>query len=161
MKNQFEFQRNNDEIAEIATYINYPTDFHIFDTKWLPSYPTKFVTVGSTSKSTPRGFIQISQLNNDQLDVIKIIEKKSAFRCASFGATVRNAASLSLGNFHGNFQIFDAERLDFPVYDVKAHDGIVNCLDGMGDGEGAEIVTGGQDGCIKVMNQFLFSVLSR
>lgn len=145
-KNQFEIHQNN---AQIATYINYPTDFHIFDTKWLPSFPTKFVTVGATSKSSSSGFIQIIQLNNDRLDVVKTIEKKSAFRCATFDATVRNT-SLSLGNFHGKLQIFDVEKLDFPIYDVKAHDGIVNCLDGIGGGNGAEIVTGGQDGTIKV-----------
>ena len=39
-------------------------------------------------------------------------------------------------------------------YTVKAHDAIVNCIDGVGGldiGYGApEIVTGGRDGCIRV-----------
>lgn len=142
-------RENGAKKAEIAAYIDFSTDFHIFDTKWVPSFPTKFVIVGATTKSSQRGSIQIYQLNNDQLDVEKIIEKKVAYRCASFDATVRNT-SICLGNFHGNLQVFDIEKFDFPIYDVKAHDGIVNCLDGIGSGNGSEILTGGQDGCIKV-----------
>lgn len=132
---------------EIVTYIICATDCQIFDTKWLPSFPTKFVVVGATS-SSQRGSIQICQLNGDRFDVEKIIEKKSPFRCAAL-ATVRNS-SICLGNFHGSLQVFDIEKFDFPVYDVRAHDGIVNCIDGIGGGNGVEIVTGGQDGCIKV-----------
>lgn len=147
-KNQFDESKRKNK-AQITSYIDFPTDCHIFDTKWVPSFPTKFVTVGATSKSSQRGSIQICQLNNDQLDVDKIIEKKAAYRCASFDATVRNS-SICLGNFHGNLQVFDIERFDFPIYDVKAHDGIVNSVDGIGGGHGSEIVTGGQDGCIKV-----------
>lgn len=149
-KNQFE-NENHDNVPEIATYISYPTDYHIFDTKWLPSCPTKFVSVGATSKSSAsRGCIQIAQLNSDRLESIKSIEKKSPYRCATFGATVRSTSSLALGNFHGGLQIFDAERFDFPVFEAKAHSGVVNCLDGLGSGGGAEIVTGGRDGSIKV-----------
>lgn len=148
-KHKFKIHQINDQLAEIATYIDKTTDFHIFDTKWLPSFPTKFVVVGATSKSSPTGFIEIRELNKDQLDVIKIVNTKSAARCCSFDAVVRNS-SLAVGNFHGSLQIFDIENSDFPIYDVKAHKGIVNCLDGIGYGEGAEIVTGGQDGCIRV-----------
>ncbi|KAG4069814.1 hypothetical protein HA402_006829 [Bradysia odoriphaga] len=151
-ENHFTIQQCNKETVDIATYINYPIEFHIFDTKWLPSCPTKFVTVGATSKSSPRGFIQISELNNDRLDLVKMVDKKSAFRCATFGGTIRNSSSLSLGNFNGNLQIFDIERSDFPIYDVEAHDGIVNCVDGMGNGDGVEVVTGGQDGLVKVFD---------
>lgn len=133
---------------QIVAYIEFPSDCHIFDTKWIPTFPTKFIVAGATSNDC--GAIQIYQLNNDQVDVEKIVEKKAAFRCASFNAIVRNT-SVSLGNFHGNLQIFDVERFDFPIYDVKAHNGIVNCLDGIGGKYGsAEIVTGGQDGCIKI-----------
>lgn len=151
-ENQFSIRQCNKDTVDIATYINYPTEFHIFDTKWLPSFPTKFVTIGATSKSSPRGFIQITELNADKLDLVKMVEKKSAFRCATFGGTVRNSSSLSLGNFDGSLQIFDIERSDFPIYDVQAHDGMVNCVDGMGDGDGVEVVTGGQDGDVKVFD---------
>ena len=44
----------------------------------------------------------------------------------------------------------DIERLESPTYSVKAHDGIINTIDGcggLGIGGGApEIVTGGRDG---------------
>ena len=44
----------------------------------------------------------------------------------------------------------DIERLESPIYSVKAHDEIINSIDGVGGlgiGEGApEIVTGSRDG---------------
>ncbi|KAJ6645693.1 Dynein axonemal assembly factor 10 [Pseudolycoriella hygida] len=147
--NQCEIEPNSKVAAEIATFINFSTDFHIFDTKWLPTFPVKFVTVGATSKSSSKGFIQISEINDGKLAVERTLERQSAFRCATFDATVRNT-SLSLGNFHGQLQIFDIEKCGFPIFDEKAHDGVVNCLDGIGSGNGSEIVTGGQDGCINV-----------
>eukprot|EP00003_Mantamonas_plastica_P000726 TRINITY_DN1055_c0_g1_i4.p1 TRINITY_DN1055_c0_g1~~TRINITY_DN1055_c0_g1_i4.p1 ORF type:complete len:267 (-),score=88.87 TRINITY_DN1055_c0_g1_i4:329-1129(-) len=48
----------------------------------------------------------------------------------------------------------DLENFDDPIYSVKAHDNIINCIDGCGGlnvGGGApEIVTGGRDGCVRV-----------
>lgn len=44
--------------------------------------------------------------------------------------------------------------MDLPVYSVKAHNGMINCIDGIGGlgvGYGApEIATGGRDGAVKV-----------
>jgi hypothetical protein len=58
--------------------------------------------------------------------------------------------NLATGDFDGNLQIWDLERLETPIYTVKAHKQIINCIDGVGGlgiGEGApEILTTSRDG---------------
>ena len=48
----------------------------------------------------------------------------------------------------------DIENMNKATYSVKAHESIVNCIDGcggLGVGGGCpELVTGGRDGCVKV-----------
>jgi hypothetical protein len=53
-----------------------------------------------------------------------------------------------------NYLNRDLERLESPIYSVKAHKEIINAIDGVGGlgiGEGApEIVTASRDGIIKI-----------
>ena len=50
--------------------------------------------------------------------------------------------------------ILDLEQPEVPIWSVKGHDSLINCIDGcggLGVGCGApEIVTGGRDGCVRV-----------
>lgn len=52
----------------------------------------------------------------------------------------------------GNLEIWDLENMQKPIFSVKGHDKIINCMDGCGGldiGGGApEIVTGSIKGCI-------------
>jgi WD40 repeat protein len=63
-------------------------------------------------------------------------------------------SSLATGGHGGYLHTWDLERAQTPTWEVKAHTGIVNAIDGVGgraDGHGApEIVTGGRDGCVRV-----------
>lgn len=62
---------------------------------------------------------------------------------------------MSTGDFDGHLAIWDLECLNAgPIFSVKAHEKIINCIDGvagLGIGRGApEIVTGSRDGTVKV-----------
>ena len=81
------------------------------------------------------------------------VEKRHAFKCGTFGASSLQSRHLATGDFNGYLQCFDLERTEIPVYSVKAHDQIINCIDGAG-GVGVntgppEIVTGSRDGIFK------------
>jgi WD40 repeat protein len=61
---------------------------------------------------------------------------------------------IATGDYGGFLNIWDLERTEMPAYSVKAHDTIVNCIDGIGGlgiGYGApELVTGSRDGTVRV-----------
>ena len=79
------------------------------------------------------------------------INKSSGCKCSSFGASPVGKLHLAVGDFNGNLEIYDLETKK-PIYSVKAHDQMINCLDAIGGqdiGYGApEIVTGGRDGIL-------------
>ena len=50
-------------------------------------------------------------------------------RCTGAALPSRHFAT---GGFHGHLQTWDLERLEQPVYDTVAHQGIVNGIDGFG-----------------------------
>jgi WD40 repeat protein len=79
----------------------------------------------------------------------KKVEKHSAFKCSSFGASFLEDRHLATGDFEGRVSMWDLQKLELPVWTVKGHSQIVNCIDGIGGlvGGGApEIVTGSRDG---------------
>ena len=62
---------------------------------------------------------------------------------------------MATGDFAGHLAIWDLENMSpGPIFSVKAHDQIINCIDGvagLGIGRGApEIVTASRDGFVKV-----------
>ena len=81
------------------------------------------------------------------------LERPQPFKCGSFGASSLAERHLATGDFGGNLATWDLERLNTPVYAAKAHDTIINCLDGCGGVKGAgapEIATGSRDGRVHV-----------
>jgi len=82
------------------------------------------------------------------------VETKTSIKCGTFGASGLAERHLATGNFEGYLQMYDLERFDTPLMDVKAHTSIVNAIDGVGGahkGYGApELVTAGRDGCVRV-----------
>ena len=103
--------------------------------------------------SSWNGVPKVYELRQGELKVVKETEKKDGFKCGTFGASSLENRSIATGDFKGQLQIFDLQRLETPVFSVKAHESIINCMDGCGGldvGNGApEIVTGGRDGCVK------------
>lgn len=139
---------------QIIAHISKSLTTTIYDTLWVPS-SAKFVLLGSTPRTT--GSIQVYELHGADLNKIAESEKHASIKCGTFGASNLIDRQLATGDFKGNLQIWDLERLSNPVYNVKAHDTIVNAIDGcggLGIGYGApEIVTAGRDGRVCIWDQ--------
>jgi WD repeat-containing protein 92 len=77
------------------------------------------------------GGIQVHELERGKLKKIKSVEKPKGFKCGTFHASSIEERHLATGDYDGRLQIWDLERLDAkPIFDVKAHEKIVNCIDG-------------------------------
>lgn len=85
-------------IAHIEKSLNYT----VFDVKWIPC-SAKFVVLGTKPKGT--GVIQLFELNQENLDNVKEIEKKAAFKCGTFGASTLRDSHLAVGDFAGRMMI--------------------------------------------------------
>ncbi|KAG1665441.1 hypothetical protein FOA52_005783 [Chlamydomonas sp. UWO 241] len=125
----------------------------VYDTKWIPS-SAKFIGIGSYARNT--GCLQVYELDGAEVKLVKEVEKPSAFKCGTFGASSIVERRLATGNFAGMLQMWDVETLGSgkPLFEVQAHASIVNAMDGCGGqakGYGApELVTCGRDGCVRV-----------
>ncbi|KAM7354781.1 dynein axonemal assembly factor 10 [Cochliomyia hominivorax] len=136
---------------QMIEHLNQSLNYTVYDTKWLPC-SAKFVVLGS--KPNSQGILEIYELNENKLEKVKCVEKKSAFKCGSFGASSLRNRHMAIGDFQGRLQVLDLERPEIPVYNVEAHSSIINCLDALGgkqvDCGAPEIVTGSRDGSVKV-----------
>ncbi|XP_064622862.1 dynein axonemal assembly factor 10-like [Lineus longissimus] len=135
----------------IIVHVQKSVNYTLFDCKWIPVSP-KFVLLGQYPKDT--GALQVFEVSHGELKLVKEAEKQTSFKCGTFGASSLQQRYLATGDFKGNLNIWNLEDTGLPVYKVKAHKEIVNCIDGVGGlgiGEGApEIATGSRDGSVKV-----------
>ncbi|KAJ3130260.1 WD repeat-containing protein 92 [Nowakowskiella sp. JEL0407] len=136
---------------QIVVHIQKSLNFTAYDVKWIPT-SARFVVLGQHSRGT--GALQVYELNKGDLKLCAETEKEHAFKCGTFGASSLRDRHFATGDFSGYMNIWDLDRLDTPLYAVKAHEQIVNCIDGCGGIGGntgpPEIATGSRDGTVKV-----------
>ncbi|KAL5009083.1 hypothetical protein ScPMuIL_014664 [Solemya velum] len=139
------------EKPQIIIHIQKSVNYTLFDTKWIPC-SCKFVVLGNHARGT--GALQVYEVSHGDIKLVQEVEKTKALKCGTFGASSLQQRFLATGDFDGKMQIWDLDSLEMPVYSVKGHKEIINCIDGVGGlgiGEGApEIVTGSRDGVVKV-----------
>ncbi|KAH9507210.1 WD repeat-containing protein 92 [Bulinus truncatus] len=144
-------EHNHMEKPQIILHVQKSVNYTLYDTKWIPC-SAKFVALGNYPRGT--GAIQIYEISQGDVKIVKDVEKSKAFKCGTFGASSLQSRHLATGDFSGKLQIWNLESLDLPIYTAQAHKEIINCIDavgGLGVGEGApEIVTGSRDGTVKV-----------
>ena len=138
---------------QILEHLNKSLPLTIYDTKWIPS-SARFVCLGSHARGT--GAIQVYELEEHELKLVAEWEKKDSIKCGTFGASPLDERHLATGDFMGNLHVWDLDNnMGTPVFHVKAHDSIINAIDGIGGlggkGYGApELVTGSRDGRVRV-----------
>ncbi|XP_055494830.1 dynein axonemal assembly factor 10 [Leucoraja erinacea] len=139
------------EKPQIISHIHKSLNYTLFDCKWIPC-SAKFVCMGNYARGT--GVMQVYEVCQGEAVLLKEIEKSKPIKCGTFGSASLQQRYLATGNFDGNMNIWNLEAPELPVYSVKAHKEIINCIDGVGGlgiGEGApEVVTGSRDGMVKV-----------
>ena len=96
------------------------------------------------------GAFKVYELDHGDFKVIAESEKPKGLKCGTFGASTLEDRHFATGDYDGMLNIWDLERLHTPLFAVKAHESIINCIDGCGGlniGGGApEIATGSRDG---------------
>lgn len=136
---------------QIIAHVQKSLNFTLFEAKWMP-VSAKFVVLGSHPRGT--GALQVYEVSGGDVKLLKDVEKRTSFKCGTFGAAHLQQRHFATGDFDGKMMIWNLENTERPVYSVKAHSQIINCIDGVGGlgiGEGApEIVTGSRDGAVKV-----------
>ncbi|KAF4676295.1 WD repeat-containing protein 92 [Perkinsus chesapeaki] len=133
---------------QLIEHINEPLNFTPFDVRWIPR-SARFALMGQFPKAT--GVVRICEM--DQGKLTKLVEKEwpVGVKCGSFGASPSyETRHLTIGDYGGRLTIFDVDRMDKPFYSVKAHDSIINTLDGCKGPGPVEIVTGSRDGSVKI-----------
>lgn len=136
------------------------------DTKWIP-LSAKFVSCGISTGG--KGVLVVNDLTRDELKTALNCENllPCGIKCCTFGASRIHDRNIAVGDYNGCLSIFDLstssisnnnnnnkESSPKSLFSIQAHDGLVNCIDGIGGtsvGHGApEIVTGGKDGIARV-----------
>nr|CAD7458381.1 unnamed protein product [Timema tahoe] len=139
------------EKPQIICHAEKSTNFSVYDARWIPC-SAKFVVLGSKPRGT--GAIQLYEISEGDVKLLKETEKVKAFKCGTFGASSLRERHLATGDFDGNLNIWNVDDTTSPVYSAAAHKEIINCIDGVGGpmiGSGApELVTGSRDGSVKV-----------
>lgn len=87
---------------QVISHIEKPVNYSVFDVKWIPC-SAKFVVLGSKPNGT--GVIEIYELNEEKVELVKEIEKKSSFRCGTFGATSIRDSHIATGDFTGRMSV--------------------------------------------------------
>merc|ERR1711959_401405 len=151
MGNPAECTMDATDRPQIVEHCNKSLTYVVYDARWIPS-SARFVVLGCHPRGT--GALQVMELKKGGVETIHKSEKHAAFKCGTFGASSLAERHLATGDFDGRLSIWDLDRVEMPVYSVKAHDVIVNSIDGCGGlniGGGApEIVTGSRDGTVRV-----------
>ncbi|KAF9193046.1 hypothetical protein BGZ51_004279 [Haplosporangium sp. Z 767] len=148
--------------------------FTAFQALWIPG-TTRICTLGSNDGGF--GVIQVHALSSTTLSTAakakapvsdsapttsrsspKLIqqsetEKKVQFKSGTFRSSARSSSlpHLLTGDFDGRVALWDLARTEFPMSTFRAHEDVVNCMDGVGAQSGRpEFVTGSRDGTVRL-----------
>lgn len=139
------------EKPQIIPHLEANVDFTLFNCLWIPS-SNRFVALGS--KVSGEGVLQVYSMSQGKLDRLSSSTYSKALKCGTFAASALEDRFLATGDFGGHLRLIDLEQPEKPVLSLRAHEDLVNTIDGIGGlgiGKGApEIATGSRDGSAKV-----------
>ncbi|KAG0283673.1 hypothetical protein BGZ96_011935 [Linnemannia gamsii] len=166
---------DGDKKVKVTQVASKPIPFTAFQALWVPG-TTRICALGSNDSGF--GVIQLYNLTSNhssptspkkssittvkqtptrqqqpRLVLQSETEKKIQFKSGTFRASPRSSTlpHLLTGDFEGRVGLWDLSRAEVPVWMFRAHEDVVNCIDGVGSRTGRpEFVTGGRDGTVKL-----------
>ena len=152
LKEKDRMEKRRTSRQQIIEHIKKPLLFTTLDVKWIPN-SASFVALGHYPNNA--GAITIFDLNKGELIVQQELRKSNPIKCGTFGHSMGGNGgqghTLATGDFAGGLAFWDLERMENPVTSFpKAHDMIINAIDGAMNTGPPEVVTGSRDGAVKV-----------
>eukprot|EP00744_Colponema_vietnamica_P011612 GILI01016329.1.p1 GENE.GILI01016329.1~~GILI01016329.1.p1 ORF type:complete len:404 (+),score=26.34 GILI01016329.1:40-1212(+) len=153
---------------QIIEHVKKSLLFTAFDCKWIPN-SANLVVLGQYPNN--QGAISVYELHKGELKTLVDRRVPMPIKCGTFGHSAEatptgfsSVRQLATGDFAGSIQLWDIElttsdgyskptdrSLDKPVVEFKkAHDSIINCIDGALYSGPPELVTGSRDGSVRV-----------
>lgn len=80
---------------QIICHIEKSLDYSLLDTKWIPC-SAKFVVLGTMSRGT--GVVQIYEIDQGEIKVIKEFGKPAPIKCATFKASCLRDRHMAVGD---------------------------------------------------------------
>ncbi|KAF9900656.1 WD repeat-containing protein 92 [Lobosporangium transversale] len=160
--------------ASVSLISQKSISFTAFQALWIPG-TNRICSLGSND--TGFGVIQVHALTTNPLSSPKVsstattataktsdhviptlllhseTEKRVQFKSGTFRASARSSSlpNLITGDFEGHVGLWDLSRTEVPLNTFKAHEDVINCMDGTGSQTGRpEYVTGCRDGSVKL-----------
>jgi WD40 repeat protein len=140
------------DAPQLIEHLNHSVAYTPYEVRWVPS-SARLTVLGL--RANGRGVLEVFELSAGKLKLVGSREQQHGFKCGTFGASSLTERHVAAGDFGGVVAMYDLEQPSArPVWSVKGHDALVNCIDGCGGlsvGCGApELVTGSRDGTVKV-----------
>lgn len=140
---------NSTKAPQFIEHIKHNVDFSPNDTKFIPR-SARFIACGISPGG--KGVVALGELCKGKIDFNQQNVSDCGIKCATFGASRLENRSVALGHYDGELCMIDLERFT-KLWTVKAHNDMINSVDGIGGtvGSGApELVSGGRDGVVHV-----------
>lgn len=103
---------------QILEHLSKSVNITVYDTKWIPC-SARFVALGAHARGT--GALQIYEMQQTELKLVKEVEKQQAIKCGSFGASSLVDRHLATGDFGGKLCIYDLERPEAALFNVQVN----------------------------------------
>ena len=136
---------------QIIPHLEQSVEHTVFSCSWVPC-STRFVTLGSTLRG--EGVLQVYNMGMKELTKISEAKFPKSLKCGTFNASSLEDRHFTVADFEGTVRLFDLEDVSKPLRTFRAHDDLINAVDGvggLGGGIGApEIATASRDGSVKV-----------
>ncbi|KAJ3428771.1 wd repeat-containing protein [Anaeramoeba flamelloides] len=155
--NQKQKQQEKEKEKEIfQIYAEKSMPITAYDIKWLGD-SGKFVLLGM-GISGQGSFTVNEVVKGKKIRIIKTYQQSASIKCGSIGMSEISSRKLAVGDFSGNFGIWDLdEGRRTPIMRVQgAHTTMINSISCAGGGDeysgygSPEVCTGGHDGAVKL-----------
>jgi hypothetical protein len=112
----FRTSMESKDAPQLIEHASKSVNFTPFEVKWVP-VSARFVALGVLPKGS--GAMKIYGLEGGKVECLAESDKKEGIKCGTFGASLFEDRHLATGNYAGELNVWDLERLSTPIFNVK------------------------------------------